>query len=71
MKEKLLTVVWSASLFLLGASSMVTSVAALFGFSLPELAVQIFSTVQLLSLPILVYSTVKQFLRKRGEQNET
>lgn len=67
MKEKVLTVVWSASLFLLGVSSMVTSVAALFGFSLPELAVQIFSTVQLLSLPILVYSTVKQFLQKRGE----
>lgn len=71
MKEKVLTVVWSASLFLLGVSSTVTSVAALFGFSLPELAVRIFSTVQLLSLPILVYSTVKQFLRKRGEQNET
>lgn len=66
MKEKLLTAVWSASLFLISASTMVTAGANILNIALPDLAIRLLGVVQLLSTVSLVYSTVKKFVGKQG-----
>lgn len=70
MKEKILTAVWSASLFVISALTVVTAGANILNIALPDLAVRAIGAVQLLSVVTLGYSTVKKYVGKLG-QNET
>lgn len=63
--EKLLNWAMGASIALLGLSSMILSIAGLTGFALPDALVRVLGAVNLLSLPVLVYSTVKKLLNAR------
>lgn len=64
--EKLLNWAVGVSIALLGASSAVMSVAGLAGFALPPMLLRALGLVSLLSLPVLVYSTVKKALNARA-----
>lgn len=66
MKEKILTLVWSISLMLIGVSTVITAGSNLLGFQLPDLVIRVLGVVQLLSLGSLVYSSVKKFIEKAG-----
>lgn len=75
-KEKLLTIVLSASLFLISVSTLVTAGANLLGLTLPDLVIQTLGLVNLLSLGTLVYSNVKKLQMQKerlmkGTQHET
>ena len=63
--EKILNWAMGVSIALLGASSAIMSVAGLAGFALPDWLIRILGIVSLLSLPVLVYSTVKKLLNAR------
>lgn len=63
--EKLLNWAMGASIALLGLSSMILSIAGLTGFALPDALVRVLGAVNLLSLPVLVFSTVKKAMNAR------
>ena len=58
--EKLLTLLWSLSLMAVGLCSLVLSVSNLFSFPLPDLITRVIGIVNLVSLPLLVYSSGKK-----------
>ncbi len=64
--EKLLNWALGISVALLGLSSAVLSIAALAGIALPDVLIRILGVVNLLALPVLVYSTVKKALRGKA-----
>ncbi len=63
--EQTLSWLLGLSIALLGLSSAVMSIAALAGLTLPDLLTRALGLVSLLSLPVLVYSTVKKALNAR------
>ena len=63
--EKLLNWAMGASIALLGLSSMILSIAGQTGFALPDALVRVLGAVNLLSLPVLVFSTVKKAMNAR------
>ena len=63
--EKLLNWAMGASIALLGLSSMILSIAGLTGFALPDALVRVLGAVNLLSLPVLAFSTVKKAMNDR------
>ncbi len=63
--EKLLNWLMGVSIALLGASSAIMSIAGLAGFALPPVLLRVLGIVNLLALPVLVYSTVKKALHAR------
>ena len=63
--EQALNWLFGLSVALLGLSSAIMSVAALAGISLPDALTRALGIVSLLSLPVLVYSTVKKALEAR------
>ena len=63
--EKILNWLMGISIALMGISSTIMSVAGLAGFALPPLLLRVLGIVNLLSLPVLVYSTVKKSLLAR------
>ena len=63
--EKLLNWAMGASIALLGLSSMILSIAGLTGFALPDALVRVLGAVNLLSLPVLVFSTAKKAMNAR------
>ena len=58
--DKLFTV----SLSLISITSLITAVSGLIGFPLQPLALRIIGAVSLVSLPVLIYSTVKSMQEK-------
>ena len=63
--EKALDWLMGISIALLGVSSAVLSLSGLVGFGLPDWLTRTLGVVSLLSLPVLVYSTVKKLLASR------
>ena len=63
--EKLLNWAMGVSIALLGVSSAIMSIAGIAGFALPDWLIRVLGIVSLLSLPVLVYSTVKKALNAK------
>ena len=63
--EKILNWLMGISIALMGISSTIMSVAGLAGFALPPVLLRVLGVVNLLALPVLVYSTVKKVLHAR------
>ena len=63
--EKTLNWLMGISVALLGISSAVMSIAGIAGFALPDWLMRTLGIVSLLSLPVLVYSTVKKAMASR------
>ena len=64
--EKMLNWALGLSVALLGLSSAVMSIAALAGVALPDALTRALGAVCLLSLPVLVYGTVKKAMRREA-----
>ena len=63
--EKILNWAMGVSIALLGLSSAIMAIAGLAGFLLPDWLIRVLGIVSLLSLPVLVYSTVKKALNAK------
>ena len=63
--EKTLNWLMGISVALLGISSLVMSISGLAGFALPDWLTRVLGIVSLLSLPVLVYSTLKKAMASR------
>lgn len=51
---------WSISLMSIGIAAFILAGANIVGIELPDIAVRILGIVDLISVPVLVYSTVKK-----------
>lgn len=51
---------WSISLLSIGIATLILAGANIVGIELPDIAVRILGIVDLISIPFLVYSTVKK-----------
>lgn len=60
MKDKILTVVISVSMALIGISAVVTTGASFLGIVLPDLVIRLLGIVQLLSLGTMGYSAFRK-----------
>lgn len=51
---------WGCSLFIIGIATIIISGTSIIGIKLPDIVVRIIGVIDLISLPILIYSTVKK-----------
>ena len=70
-KQKWIDRLFAVSLALLGVSSLILGVTGLAGISLPDWAVRLTGVLTLISLPVLIYSTVKSYQEKAGMRKAT
>lgn len=59
MKKKY-DLMWSLSLLIIGAATVILAGSKFVGSELPDIAVRIIGIVDLIALPILAYTTVKK-----------
>ncbi len=64
MESKKLHVSWCVSLFVIGISTIILAGSKLIGFELGDISTRIMGFVELLALPVLVFTTVKKIKRK-------
>ena len=56
---------WSISLFIIGIVSIILFGSNIIGIELPDIVVRILGVIDLLALPVLVYTTVKKFKKDK------
>ena len=57
---------WSMSLLVIGIATVILAGSNIVGIALPDIAVRIIGVIDLIALPVLVYTTVKK-IRKDKE----
>ncbi|MBO5571949.1 MAG: hypothetical protein J5926_04415 [Ruminococcus sp.] len=61
MKSVKPTKAWSISLLICGLCSLIISITNIIGADLPDMLKRILGVAELVSLPVLVYTSVKMF----------
>ncbi len=64
MESKKLHVTWCVSLLVMGVIGVLFVSSKLIGFELGDIATRIMGFIELLALPVLVFTTVKKVKRK-------
>lgn len=70
MKDKILTVVMSVSMALIGISTVITTGASFMNVVLPDVVIRALGIVQLLSLGTMAYSTVQKMRSAKAAAEE-
>lgn len=70
MKKNRLLLVWSISLMVIGVCTLVLSIANIMGASIPDALVRTLGIFELIACPILMFATVRMFLKGREEKQE-
>lgn len=65
-KMKKINVIWAISLFVIGVVAVVLAGANIIGIDLPDITIRVLGLCDLVSLPLLVYTTVKKV---KGKEN--
>lgn len=65
MKKSKVLIVWSISLLVIAVLTLVTSITNIIGISLPDAAVRIIGILDLITLPVLAFTTVRMFIGKK------
>lgn len=60
--EKKIRILWSVSLLIISCVSLIIAVSNMASLELPDIAKRVLGIIDLLSIPVLVYSSIK--LRK-------
>ncbi len=68
MSDKIIGLIWSISLVLIGIISLVISIANVFGDGLPDTPTRVLGIMLLILLPALAGSTVAKFMRDRKDK---
>ncbi len=66
-QTRLMNVLWSISLIVIGVGTFVISTASIAGFDLPDILVRILGIADLIALPVLVFATVKKMRLRAAE----
>jgi hypothetical protein len=66
-QTRLMNVLWSISLIVIGVGTFVISAASIAGFDLPDIVVRILGIADLIALPVLVFATVKKMRLRAAE----
>lgn len=61
MELKKLNFLWGISLFVIGTATIVLAGSNLIGMALPDIVIRIVGIVNLVALPILVFTSIKKF----------
>lgn len=65
MDSKKINIMWSVSLIIIGVATIILAGANIIGIELPDIAARILGVLDLISLPVLAFSTVKKTQNKR------
>ena len=65
MDTKKINIMWSVSLIIIGVATIILAGANIIGIELPDIAARILGVLDLVSIPVLVFSTVKKAQSKK------
>ena len=65
MDSKIINIMWSISLFLIGIATIILAGANIVSIELPDIIVRVLGVLDLVSLPVLAFSTVKKAKSKK------
>lgn len=65
MDSKKINIMWSVSLIIIGVATIILAGANIIGIELPDIAARILGVLDLVSIPVLVFSTVKKAESKK------
>lgn len=65
MNLKKINIMWSVSLIIIGVATIILAGANIIGIELPDIAARILGVLDLASLPVLAFSTVKKAQNKK------
>lgn len=65
MKKDMLTIVWGVCLIIIGLGSLLVSLDNVFGFNFPKTMIVPIGIVDLITLPVLVFTSVKMLQKGR------
>lgn len=65
MDSKKINIMWSVSLIIIGVATIILAGANIIGIDLPDIAARILGVLDLVSLPVLAFSTVKKAQGKK------
>lgn len=65
MNSKIINIMWSISLIIIGIATIILAGTNIIAIELPDIAVRVLGVVDLVSLPVLVFSTVKKAKSKK------
>lgn len=65
MDSKKINIMWSVSLIIIGVATIILAGANIIGIDLPDIAARILGVLDLASLPVLAFSTVKKAKNKK------
>lgn len=65
MDSKKINIMWSVSLIIIGVATIILAGANIIGIELPDIAARILGVLDLVSLPVLAFSTVKKVQNKK------
>ena len=60
MNSKKINAMWSISLLLISIATIILAGANIMGFELPDILVRVLGVIDLIALPLLVFSTIKK-----------
>ena len=66
-QTRLMNVLWSISLIVIGVGTFVISAASIAGIDLPDILVRVLGIADLIALPVLVFATVKKMRLRAAE----
>lgn len=65
MNSKVINTMWSFSLMAISIATIILAGANIVGIELPDIIVRVLSVIDFVSLPVLVFSTVKKDKNKK------
>lgn len=65
MNSKIINIMWSISLIIIGIATIILVGADIIAIELPDIAVRVLGVIDLVSLPVLAFSTVKKTKSKK------
>ena len=65
MNSKVINTMWSFSLMAISIAKIILAGANIVGIELPDIIVRVLSVIDFVSLPVLVFSTVKKDKNKK------
>ena len=65
MNPKIINTMWSISLMVIGIATFILAAGDIVAIELPDIIVKVLGVIDLVSLPVLVFSTVKKAKSKK------
>ena len=70
MKKSKVLIVWSISLMVIAACTLVLSISNIMGASIPDVLIRVLGIIDGISCPILIVATVRMYNKEREQKKE-